>query len=198
MRFASIAIGLMAIVVSVLLGACAGLPGTPSGSSRVVHDEPVSPAAKKQYQNALTLMRDNRLADAEQALKTMSRTYPDLSGPYGNLGIIYFRTNRVKQAIDALNQAIRLNPRPVYFNELGIIFRNQGEFEKARESYSEALAVDQNYAPAQLNIGILYDLYLGEPNKALEHYRRYQSLLPKADDDVSKWIFDLERQQKKS
>jgi len=187
-----------ALCLAAILAACAGMTGGPATSARTVHDEPVNPAAKKQYDAALALMRANRLPEAERALKAMGQSYPDLSGPYGNLGIIYFRTNRAKQAIDALNRAISLNPRPVYFNELGIVYRHQGQFDKARDSYQEALAVDPNFAAAQLNLGILYDLYLGKPAQAIEHYKRYQTLQPKADDEVSKWIFDLERQQKKS
>lgn len=198
MRFGKFLSWTAALAAIAVLTACAGMPGAPDTPSRTVHDEPVSPAVQKRYDQALRLMRDNRLADAEKALRAMSQTDPDLSGPYGNLGIIYFRTNRAKEAIGALNRAIELNPRPVYFNELGIVYRNQGQFEKARDSYSQALAIDGNYAPAQLNLGILYDLYLGDNAKALEHYKRYQSLQRKADDEVSKWIFDLERQQKKS
>jgi Flp pilus assembly protein TadD len=87
-----------------------------------------------------------------------------------------------------------VNPRrAVYYNELGIIYRKEGKFDDARRTYSKALEVDPDYALAQLNIAILYDLYLQDPKQALPHYQRYQQLLPKADATVAKWIIELQQ-----
>ena len=41
---------------------------------------------------------------------------------------------------------------------------------------------------------ILYDLYLGKKNQALEHYHLYQALLAQPDRQVSGWIADVTRQ----
>jgi DNA-directed RNA polymerase subunit F len=42
----------------------------------------------------------------------------------------------------------------------------------------------------------LYDLYLGNLDKALAHYNRFQSLSPEKDKEVEKWIADLKRRIK--
>ena len=62
-----------------------------------------------------------------------------------------------------LEQAAKLSPRqPIYLNQLGIAYRQQGQFAKARDAYERAIALDPGYAAALLNLGILYDLYLGD------------------------------------
>ena len=53
--------------------------------------------------------------------------------------------------------------------------------------------VDPNYAYAHLNIAILYDLYVSEPERALSHYQRYRELEPKEAATVTKWIADLQQ-----
>ena len=62
------------------------------------------------------------------------------------------------------------------YNEYGIFLREQGQFAEAEATYLLALAQWEASADTHRNIGILYDLYLGEPQKALQHYHRYQVL----------------------
>jgi len=99
-----------------------------------------------------------------------------------------------QQALESLQQAIRLNPdRAVYYNELGMVSRREGRFDEARSYYAKALALDPNYAYAHLNIGILYDLYLQDTAKAMQHYQRYRELMPSEAGTVTKWIADLQQ-----
>jgi len=155
---------------------------------------PVNPVLQQAYNQALAHMQAGRDKEAELALLALTKRAPDLSGPYANLGIVYRRSGRTKEAIEALKRAIQANPRrAVYYNELGIIYRQEGMFDAARQQYDKALDVDPDYALAQLNIAILYDLYLQEPKRALPHYQRYQSLLPAEDKAVKNWIIELQR-----
>ena len=81
------------------------------------------------------------------------------------------RTASSPKSATELEQAVKLNPRqPIYLNQLGITYRQQGQFAKARDAYQRALALDPGYAAAALNLGILYDLYLGDSPRALEQY----------------------------
>jgi hypothetical protein len=45
-------------------------------------------------------------------------------------------------------------------------------------------------------MAILYELYLGDGVKALEHYRRYRELVGGDEQEVLLWIADLERRVK--
>ena len=191
------------VVAVVLLAVLAAGCATPSGGPRLdaprqkaaaPAEAPVSPVLQQAYHRALAHVQAGRHKEAEQALLAMTKQAPELSGPYANLGVVYYRSGRTKEAIEALKRAIQVNPhRAVYYNELGIIYRKEGKFDDARRTYSKALEVDPDYALAQLNIAILYDLYLQDPKQALPHYQRYQQLLPKADGAVAKWIIEIQR-----
>ena len=68
--------------------------------------------------------------------------------------------------------------------------RREGKFSDARAAYEHALAVDADYAPAHRNLGVLLDLYLGDPAAALPEMERYKALTAE-DKPVSSWIAEL-------
>ncbi len=200
---------LMAVAILVAgLSACAvpvrGPDKTPpQGSSAarqgVAAETPVNPAAKRDFDSALKAMTSGNDKEAERLLGQLATNYPELSGPNANLGIVYLRSGRLADAERVVAQAIKQNPNnATYYNLLGIVDRTAGKFAEARKAYDAALLIDANYAYAHLNIGILYDLYLNDTNKALQHYQRYQALTPKEDPQVAKWIADLQQRMKKT
>ena len=75
-----------------------------------------------------------------------------------------------------------------------IYLREHGRFPEAEAQYLQALAVRENHADTHRNIGVLYDLYLGDRERALQHFYRYQALSDEDTRRVSGWIADLERQ----
>ena len=200
MRFAKTALHLGLLWLATGLAGCATAfaPSGPKAVTRSVAGEQseaaVSATVQREYGVALSAMKRGRNKDAEGLLLSMTRRHPDLSGPFANLGIVYRRLGKLPEAAEFLGKAIDINPdRAAYYNELGIVFRESGQLDKARESYARALKIDPLYSNSHLNIGILYDLYLQEPGKALQHYERYQALLPAADSEVNKWIVDLKQ-----
>lgn len=206
MRFAKQPIFVGFIFLMLGIAGCATSPAptdtrvvtTPAATEQKA-EPAVSPAVQRDFTNALSAIKLGRYQDAERMLLTLAREHPELSGPYANLGIVYHRLGKLPEAIKFLAQAIEINPdRAAYYNQLGIVYRQNGQLDKARESYIRALEVDPLYLNAHLNIGILYDLYLQERGKALQHYERYQALLPAADAQVNKWIVDLKQRQQSS
>lgn len=196
------------LLLAVLASACAALrPGpmsTPDGTksqttAKAASKEPLVDAQwRHTYERALRYMKANRLADAERELTALTAKEPQLAGPYANLGIVYHRLGRPADAVRALARAIELNPRAAYYNELGMLHRTEGRFDAAERAYLAALDLDPDYAYAHLNLGILYDLYIQRPEKALPHYERYQALEPGEADTVRKWIADLQRRSSKA
>ncbi len=83
-------------------------------------------------------------------------------------------------------------------NQLGISQRQAGQFDKARQAYEQAIALDASYGSAVLNLGILQDLYLGDAKQALQLYERYLALTPSGDATVSKWIAELKTRKEKA
>ena len=149
--------------------------------------------AEIDYQEALNAMQEGEQALAERLFNAMTETYPTLSGPYLNLGLLAQRNEQFDTAEVRFRQAILVSPEnSIAHNQLGILLRNKGRFKESLEMYQKALELNNDYALAHLNIGILFDLYLGKPAKALNHYRTYQKLTGEQDQQVAFWIADLE------
>ncbi|MBL0730997.1 tetratricopeptide repeat protein [Piscinibacter sp. HJYY11] len=177
--------------------AAAAAPAAPAASAPAPKAaEPelaaITPAAQRAFDDARRAMRAGRMDDAERGFKSLIQFHPELGGPHANLGLIYRQANKLPEAVAALEQATKVSPRqPVYFNQLGITYRMQGQFAKAREAYERAIDLDGNYAAPVLNLGVLYDLYLWDPKRAAEHYDRYLAMSPGGDANVTKWLADL-------
>lgn len=77
------------------------------------------------------------------------------------------------------------------YNRLGIVARREGRFADAEQAYLRAIEIDPNHANAHLNLGVLCDLYLQQPQRALEAFERYLSLSPAPDEKVSAWVKEL-------
>ena len=161
---------------------------------------PVNPQAQRAFDEASLALKAGRTAEAQRGLVALTKSNPELAGPHANLGLIDMQAGKLAEAAAELEEAVRLSPaQPRYFNALGIVYRQQGAFAKARAAYEKAIALDPRYAPAQLNLGILFDLYLWDSARAVECYDRYLALSPGGDDKVKKWIADLKnRQQQQS
>ncbi len=158
------------------------------GASAAVPDR-----AAQQYPQALDLMKAGKNTDAELELKQLAAAYPNLAGPQANLGLLEAKAGRLIEAEASLKSASALDPNsPVLLSELAVVQRKQGKLTEAEQNYNRALALDGNYAPAHLNLGILYDVYLGDPQKALEHYERYLALRGE-NKQIAGWVVELKK-----
>ncbi len=171
-------------------------PAAPVRPPPPVYDTPVNPATQRAFDDASRALRSGRVDEAERAYRAIAQASPELGGPHANLGVIYRQAGKLDDSVRELEMAVKLSPRqPIYLNQLGIAYRQQGQFAKARDAYQRAIAQDPGYAAAVLNLGILYDLYLGDTQRALEQYARYLSLFPNGDPTVSKWVADLKNRK---
>lgn len=194
---------LVSALLGLLLSGCGSAPTT-SGSTGsksdaeqagAVPDEPVlPPEAVRQFDRAVTLMSSGDLAQAEQGFRALAAAYPAYSGPLLNLGILHAKAGKLDEAEKAIRDAIARNGNnAAAFNQLGIVYRKLGRFKEADEAYTRAVQIDPNYALAYLNLGVLCDLYLQEPQRALEAYERYLSLAATPDAKVNGWVTELKK-----
>jgi len=110
-----------------------------------------------------------------------------------NLGLLYLRDSRLPEAEAAFKAALGQKPTDVVAgNELGIALRRLGKFSEAEAAYQRTIAADPNYAPAHLNLGVLYDLYLAQPQKALEEFERYLEIAGE-NKQVAGWVVELRK-----
>lgn len=192
---------LAVLCLGLSLAACSGLgrkddtqprPGTP-GDAPALPDKG-DPQAR--FDAALSQWKQNQIAEAEAELKALTVDFPEFSGPWTNLGILYAKSNRRDAAVAALSTAATLNPKnDVAFNWLGILNREAGQLERARLAYLKALDANPDSALAHYNLAILLDAHLKQPDAALAHYAAYQRLAGKQDLKVMAWVAEIEARQ---
>jgi len=151
----------------------------------------ISARAVAEFERAVEMMRAGRTQDAELELQQLALAHPQLAGPHLNLGILYRKAGRLEESEKALRAATERNPaNAAAWNELGLTLRQRGAFREALEAYERAVAADPGHAPAYRNMGVLLDLYLDEPERALDAFERYRELTGE-DKPVSGWIAEL-------
>lgn len=155
----------------------------------------VSPATTQAYEDGKRALQAGRTQEAQRVFQALRQSSPELSGPHANLGLIYRQAGQLPEALAELETAARLSPQlaPIH-NQLGITYRQLGQFDAARQAYERAIALDAGYAAAILNLGILWDLYLGDAARANDLYSRYLALTP-GDTTVVKWLTELKNRK---
>jgi tetratricopeptide (TPR) repeat protein len=79
---------------------------------------------------------------------------------------------------------------PDYYFNLAIDYLKQGQFVLAEESFKLVVNLNPLDKDACYNLGILYDNYLGNPEKAVKYYQQYLNIAPDAPEAglVRSWI----------
>lgn len=157
-----------------------------------VAEAPIPPEAQQQFDSAVAAMSSGNAAAAEQSFRALGDAYPTYAGPLLNLAILQTKAGKLDDAQKTLDAAIARNSNSAAaYNQLGIVYRRLGRFKDADEAYQRAIEIDAGYALAHLNLGVLCDLYLQQPQRALEAYERYLALSSSPDAKVSNWVTEL-------
>lgn len=185
------------IVICALLGVggCATnkVPGEPPP---VVRPVVVPERGPEELLKAISVVKEGNLPQAEANFEEIVKVRPDLAEAHFNLGWVRVQLKKHAEAIQPLRKGLQLRPGEVRAHALiGICQREMGQFAAAEATYLEGLAIAPDDPVLHYNVGILYDLYLFQPQKALEHFRRYQALQKAPDTRVAGWIALIERQE---
>jgi tetratricopeptide (TPR) repeat protein len=88
---------------------------------------------------------------------------------------------------------LRADTATMHYN-LAVILTEQRNYQAAILEYQKVLEIRPNDADAHYNLAILYDDFLKNNDKALEHYRQYIQVAPNAPESqrVRQWIKDKE------
>jgi tetratricopeptide (TPR) repeat protein len=113
----------------------------------------------------------NHLEEAAAHYEKALRLKPDAM-IYFNLGNVYLRHMKLKQAYDSYQQARFLDPAHAEtHSNLGSTLRRMGHQEAALASYREALRLKPDYVEAYGNVGSIL-IELGQLDEALASFRR--------------------------
>ena len=154
----------------------------------------VSGRARQRFDSATAAMAAGDWAAARAHFEWLVETYPALSGPYLNLALLDAAEGNTAGAEAWFQAALEVNGTNLEaYNQYAIFLRRAGRFEEAETVYLAALDVWEAHPGTHRNLGVLYDLYRGDGERALQHYYRYQVLTGETDRTVAGWIIDLER-----
>jgi Flp pilus assembly protein TadD len=157
-------------------------------------EQPIPPEAVQKFDQAVVHMSAGDAVTAEREFREIAAAYPTYSGPLLNLGILQAKAGHFEDAEKSLRGAVERNANNAQaFNQLGIVYRKLGRFKDADGAYQKAVQIDPNYAIAYLNLGVLCDLYLQQPERALEAYERYLALAGTPDEKVNGWVTELKK-----
>ena len=148
----------------------------------------------KAFGRGVEALQAERWDEAKTIFQSLTASEPSLSGPWVNLGIAHLKTGDAEQAESNFRRAIKTNALNFdAYNLLAILKREQGEFSEAEKIFQNSISKWSDNPEAHCNLGILYDLYLGELTKALHHYKTCESLTNPPRKQLRGWVVDLER-----
>ena len=118
-------------------------------------------------------------APVEQAVEAYQKVLelnPSAAGALVNLGTIYYRQRKFKDAENYYRKAIEIDSAyPLAQFNLGNLYDEQNRLKEAVEHYRAALALNPNYADAHFNLALLCER-TGETLKAVHHWKAYLKL----------------------
>ena len=165
-----------------------------------------SAAQQQSFNAALKLVENGNFKEAEAQLSALQQTPEGPSAIWVLSGDVANQQGNQQEASALYQTALSVNPFNYYaLNRLGLMYRENGQFEKAMKAYQQAIDAWPGYAVSYYNAGILNDLYLGNKARAIEAYQQYLTLIehPASGDpdkkhikQIERWIGDVSRQQK--
>ena len=125
--------------------------------------------AASAVEEAQTLVNQGHLDAALQRLDKQLKTAPQDAEARFMRGLVLTRLTRTEEAIKAFADITRDYPQlPEPYNNLAVLYAQQGDYEKARDALEAALATHPSYATAHENLGDIYAALAGAAyNRAL-------------------------------
>ena len=202
MKFVNLNSAFLIGVMALNLGGCAStgeesskpVSKAPQTSKKAATVQLVTPEAESEFANAMRALNGKKYKTAEKLLKAMTIKHPTLSGPFLNLGILYIQQGDLDAAQVPLERAIEVNPNnSAAYNQLAWVYKENANFKRSEETYLQGLAQTPKDPELNYNLGILYDLILHIPEKALYYYEQYLENIDGEDKRAVMWVKELKR-----
>ena len=144
------------------------------------------------YKNAIVALNNNELAKAEKLFISMSERQPNIAGSWANLALISIKQDNLAQAEIYAKTALDKNPNmPQALNLSGYLAQKKGAINIAKSFYLQAISHKSDYALAHYNLALVYDVYLQDIAKAIEHYQYYLAYNEQQDENTESWLEGL-------
>lgn len=122
-------------------------------------------------------LRDRKYLRAEKALLTILRVDERNATAYNRLGILYAKQQAFKDAIECFEIAQSLEPSASSLHNVGLIYYETGNYEKAALAFEQALAMENDLAARHIAYAKVQEK-LGRNKKMIESLERAIELEP--------------------
>jgi len=130
---------------------------------------------------ALSYINLSQNSEAIATAKRLVQLNPDDPTTYAFLGDLYSSAERFDEGIEAYSQAIVIHPEPVYYINLGSIYKMNGQYVEADDTYRKSLALDSLSPQGWWMLGDLYLYNLEDRSMAKTFYEKALQLEPMSD-----------------
>lgn len=129
------------------------------------------------FQIASELLGKGETEEAIKYLEESLKLNPDYYLSLLNLGGAYIKIKRLDDAEKILLKASKINPTSEIYNNLGVVYSNKNEMERALKKFEKAIELNPHSADAYFNIGITY-IKKGKNEKAVLFFKKAIELNP--------------------
>lgn len=153
----------------------------------------MSEADRQRFQHARLLLDQGQTQKAQAELKALLSANPGIDTLWMNLALASYQEGNYKGAADEARRVLSLDKGAFQaHNVLGLVAIKQGQFSAAKTQFEASLALNPQYANANYNLALLYDVYLQDIPQAISYYRRY---LASHEDDqrTADWVVHLQQ-----
>lgn len=121
-----------------------------------------------------------------QNLKTGFEKYPEDDRLLTQLINFYLKTQQNDEAMEYLNQAVKVNPKnPSFYYARAVLHDQNQEYDEAIDDYKKAIELEEGYFDALFNLGVIYyNKAIEQMNVANEEtdHEKFQEEKAKADE----------------
>ena len=123
-----------------------------------------------EIQSVFALYSNGQIQEALDAVKTLTKDYPNEPLLYNISGACYKEIGQLEEAFKSFQKAVALKPdyAEAQYN-LGVTIHELGQVDSAIKCYERALAIQHAYPNAHNNLGQIL-LESGQPDAAMNHF----------------------------
>ncbi|WP_161629803.1 tetratricopeptide repeat protein [Desulfogranum japonicum] len=134
----------------------------------------------------------NQLAAVIEQLQTATQSNPQDGQAWVQLGHAYFDDNQFNNAIKSYQEALKILPGQVdVMTDMGIMYRRNGQPQKAIETFDAVIAMDSNHQQARFNKGVVLLSDMHNKEAALETWKELLAINPLAATPSGEMLSDL-------
>jgi tetratricopeptide (TPR) repeat protein len=114
---------------------------------------------------------------AEKILLTILRVDNKNAAAYNRLGLLYAKEKEYRDAIECFEIAQSLDPGPSNLHNVGLLYFEMGDYERASQALEQALDLEEDVAVRHIAYAKVLEK-IGNNKKAIEHLERAVKLAP--------------------